>query len=336
VLFAAGFALAGGFSTAVLADTTPSPPTAPMDTTTPDGATTTAPARPAKVFPDGVTVEGVPIGGMTRAEAYLALQAWAKEPLRVVVGKTRLAPTRATLGATRYVEGALRRAATAEPGIDVNVVVSVRGAAVRSYVNRLAKRYDKPAVDAKLRFRKTAPVITRDRTGLRLRKVAAVAAIVKALKANATDPVVLPVQVLKPKVTQKRFGPVIVIHRGSNRLYLYRGEKLWRQFTVATGQAVYPTPLGRYQIVNMWRNPWWYPPDSDWAKGEEPVPPGPGNPLGTRWMGISSPGVGIHGTPDAASLGYSASHGCIRMAIPQAEWLFDHVDVGTTVYIVSA
>jgi lipoprotein-anchoring transpeptidase ErfK/SrfK len=51
-------------------------------------------------------------------------------------------------------------------------------------------------------------------------------------------------------------------------------------------------------------------------------------------MGISSPAVGIHGTPDAASLGYSVSHGCIRMAIPEAEWLFEQVDVGTQVYIV--
>ena len=76
----------------------------------------------------------------------------------------------------------------------------------------------------------------------------------------------------------------------------------------------------------MERNPWWYPPpDAPWAKGAKPIPPGPGNPLGTRWMGLSAPGVGIHGTPDPASLGYSASHGCIRMFIPSAEWLFDHV-----------
>ena len=53
-------------------------------------------------------------------------------------------------------------------------------------------------------------------------------------------------------------------------------------------------------------------------------------------MGISSPGVGIHGTPDAASIGYSVSHGCIRMHIPEAEWLFEHVRVGTTVFIVAA
>ncbi len=112
--------------------------------------------------------------------------------------------------------------------------------------------------------------------------------------------------------------------------------RLWKRFGVATGQSSYPTPTGRFSIVTMQRNPWWYPPDSDWAKDEKPVPPGPGNPLGTRWMGISSPGVGMHGTPDAASIGYSASHGCIRMRIPEAEWLFQHVRVGTPVFIVAA
>ena len=66
----------------------------------------------------------------------------------------------------------------------------------------------------------------------------------------------------------------------------------------------------------------------------EPVPPGPNNPLGTRWMGLDAPGVGIHGTDEPASIGYSASHGCIRMQVPDAEWLFDHVEVGTTVYIL--
>ena len=112
--------------------------------------------------------------------------------------------------------------------------------------------------------------------------------------------------------------------------------RLKREFRVATGSSRYPTPLGRFRVISMWKNPWWYPPDSDWAKDEEPIPPGPGNPLGTRWMGISSPGVGIHGTPDPASLGYSVSHGCIRMAIPEAEWLFTQLRVGATVFIVGA
>ena len=84
-----------------------------------------------------------------------------------------------------------------------------------------------------------------------------------------------------------------------------------------------------------WVNPTWYPPTQDaWAKGLKPVPPGPNNPLGTRWMGLSAPGVGIHGTDEPASIGYSASHGCIRMQVPDAEWLFERVRVGTIVFIV--
>ena len=54
--------------------------------------------------------------------------------------------------------------------------------------------------------------------------------------------------------------------------------KPWRTFVVATGQAVYPTPLGRFQIVVKWKDPWWYPPNSPWAKGAKPIPPGPGQP----------------------------------------------------------
>jgi lipoprotein-anchoring transpeptidase ErfK/SrfK len=110
-----------------------------------------------------------------------------------------------------------------------------------------------------------------------------------------------------------------------------------REFGVATGQAAYPTPLGIFSIVTMQRDPWWIPPpNAEWARGAKPIPPGPGNPLGTRWMGLSAAAVGIHGTPDAASIGYSASHGCIRMRIPDATWLFDHVEVGTPVVIAAA
>ena len=150
------------------------------------------------------------------------------------------------------------------------------------------------------------------------------------------DVVVSRRKVVAPRVTRKSFGPVVVIRRGSNRLYLYRGMRYWRLFPVATGQNTYPTPLGRFQIVVKWRNPWWYPPSSPWAAGQKPIPPGPDNPLGTRWMGLSAPGVGIHGTPNDSSIGYSVSHGCIRMHIPDAEWLFVRVRIGTPVYIVAA
>jgi lipoprotein-anchoring transpeptidase ErfK/SrfK len=140
-----------------------------------------------------------------------------------------------------------------------------------------------------------------------------------------------------PEVTRANYGKVIVIGRDSHRLRLYDGRRLVQEFGVATGQTAYPTPLGIFSIVTMQRDPWWIPPpNAEWARGAKPIPPGPGNPLGTRWMGLSAAAVGIHGTPDAASIGYSASHGCIRMRIPDATWLFDHVVVGTPVAIVSA
>jgi lipoprotein-anchoring transpeptidase ErfK/SrfK len=120
-----------------------------------------------------------------------------------------------------------------------------------------------------------------------------------------------------------------------NSLRLYDAQQLVRTLQVATGQARYPTPSGMFDIVTMQRDPWWYPPTyDDWAKDLKPVPPGPGNPLGTRWMGISAPGVGIHGTNSETSIGYSVSHGCIRMHVPDAEWLFDQVRLGTPVVIL--
>ena len=175
--------------------------------------------------------------------------------------------------------------------------------------------------------------------GRRLKTIVATRTIVHALKTQQRL-VELPFERIEAPVKSETLGHAIVIKRGSNELYFYRvgtKPKLIRMFKVATGRSEYPTPLGKFEVINKQANPWWYPPaGSDWAKDAEPVPPGPSNPLGTRWMGISSPYVGIHGTPNAASIGYSASHGCIRMLIPQVEWLFNQVELGTPVFIVAA
>jgi lipoprotein-anchoring transpeptidase ErfK/SrfK len=201
-------------------------------------------------------------------------------------------------------------------------------------VQRLAKRFDRPTAESQLSLRNGRPFVTKEKIGRRLRQTPAVRALFRNVKAHVREPVVLQAETVRPRVTRATIGDVIVIDRGDNRLFLYDGMKLRRTFGVATGEARYPTPLGKFEIVVKWRNPWWYPPASDWAKDAKPIPPGPGNPLGTRWMGISSPAVGIHGTPDPASIGYSVSHGCIRMRIPEVEWLFNQVDVGTPVYII--
>jgi lipoprotein-anchoring transpeptidase ErfK/SrfK len=123
----------------------------------------------------------------------------------------------------------------------------------------------------------------------------------------------------------------IVVDLSAYRLTLIRDGRVAFTFPVAVGQSAYPTPTGKWAIVQMSKNPTWIPPDSPWAKGLGPIPPGPGNPLGTRWIGTSAPAVGIHGTPQAFTIGHAASHGCIRMRIPDVERLFNYVDVGETV-----
>ncbi len=317
-------------------------------TTTTPRATTTTPApaprprprpRVPRVprLPQGVTIGGIHVGGLSPDAAYAVVRAAFRSPLVLSLGAAgRVTVSPASVGAVAYAKTAVSRARSAKPGASVPLGVSVSGRSLRRVVDSIAERVERKPVDSRLFLRDLEPFITKGEPGKALDRKAAVGAVLKALRENDRTGIVLPYKAVPQTLTRANFGPVIVIHRGANHLYLYNGMKPWRTFTVATGQAVYPTPLGRFQIVVKWKDPWWYPPSSPWAKGAKPIPPGPGNPLGTRWMGISAPGVGIHGTPDPASLGYSASHGCIRMYIPNAEWLFDHVEIGTPVYIVSA
>jgi len=303
-------------------------------TTTPKPKPKPKPAP--KVLPQGVTIGGIHVGGLAPRAAYLVVRAAFNSPLVLTIGAHKIEVSPTKLGAVAYAKNAVSRARFAPSGTAIPLGVNIDGARVRRLVTSLGKRFNRDPVDSKLLLRELEPYITDGAPGKHLQAKDGVAAILGALRQNRRTGIVLPFRDVAQSVTRRQFGPVIVIHRGANKLFLYDGMKPWRTFAVATGQAIYPTPLGRFDIVVKWKNPWWYPPDSPWAKGAKPIPPGPGNPLGTRWMGLSSPGVGIHGTPDPASLGYSASHGCIRMYIPYAEWLFDHVDVGTPVFIVPA
>jgi hypothetical protein len=319
-----GLALAG-----VLAAVVSAGPASPQATTS-TGTTTT----PTGTIATGVTIAGVSVGGMAAADAAGAVQAAFEAPIELTLARTRVLVTPDVLGATANVDKAVERALTALPDTNVPLPIATDGPSTTAFVAGLAKRFDRDPLDSKLFLRGGRPWLSKERVGRRLDLRRAVREITAVLSPAAREPVRLVQRILKPKVTRRNFGHVIVIHRGLNQLFLYRGMRFLRFFHVATGQSAYPTPLGRFRVAVKWRNPWWYPPDSPWAKDAKPIPPGPGNPLGTRWMGLSAPGVGIHGTPDAASIGYSVSHGCIRMRISEAEWLFNHVDIGTTVFIV--
>ena len=124
----------------------------------------------------------------------------------------------------------------------------------------------------------------------------------------------------------------IEVDQSEHRLRLMRFGRPELTVPVAVGSEKHPTPNGEFRILDKQKNPTWNPPDSEWARGKKPIPPGPDNPLGTRWMGLGD-ALGIHGTNSPASLGFSVTHGCIRLSIPDIERLFELVPAGTKVVI---
>jgi L,D-transpeptidase ErfK/SrfK len=133
----------------------------------------------------------------------------------------------------------------------------------------------------------------------------------------------------------------LVINLPEMNLYWFKNGVYQRRFALAVGKPSWPTPTGSYEIRNKRRNPTWNVPPSIQEEMEETghqvlekVPPGPKNPLGKFWMGTSAPGVGIHATNRPWTVGYSTSHGCIRMLPKEIAGLFPQVELGTPVKII--
>lgn len=125
----------------------------------------------------------------------------------------------------------------------------------------------------------------------------------------------------------------IIVNIDQRKLRLVRNGRVWKTYSIAVGQPAYPTPTGEYEINDKQVDPVWYPPNSPWAAELSSIPAGPGNPLGTRWIGTTAPAIGIHGTYADSSIGYAASHGCMRMHIPEVEELYEQVAIGMKVSI---
>jgi lipoprotein-anchoring transpeptidase ErfK/SrfK len=140
-----------------------------------------------------------------------------------------------------------------------------------------------------------------------------------------------------PALGKDAFHQVILVRAGENKLYLYRDGSIVKEWPVATGASGFATPTGTWKIVEKVVDPIWYNPGSSWSSGMPArIGPGPNNPLGDRALALDAPAILIHATPDRSSIGYSVSHGCIRMLPENEKELFDQVDVGTPVVIVHA
>ena len=120
---------------------------------------------------------------------------------------------------------------------------------------------------------------------------------------------------------------VIVVSLEDRKLALVEDGQVKKVYTVAVGKPTTPSPTGTFSIARRVKNP-------TYSHDGKTVLPGPGNPVGTRWMGLSVKGYGIHGTNEPKSIGKAASHGCIRMAKKDLEEMYELVNVGDTVELV--
>jgi lipoprotein-anchoring transpeptidase ErfK/SrfK len=308
---------------------------------------------------DGVTIEGVDVGGMdaddAEAKVRRALLRPLDRPLRTVYRERTWAlpaaklKLRADVGAA--VEQAVRLSREGDlptrlgrylGGDQLEVEVSVQLAYSRSAVNRFVRHVaadlEREARSASVRPGPDALEIVASRPGRKLRDVSLTNQLSEAVVGAGPRTVRAHVHQTAPEVTTKevaaRFPSYLTLDRANFTLRLWKDLELARTYTVAVGQEGLETPEGLYAIEYKEENPTWHVPESDWAGdlAGETIPPGPENPIKARWMAIYE-GAGIHGTEETASLGSAASHGCVRMSIPDVEELYDEVEVGTPVFI---
>ena len=309
----------------------------------------------------GVTVGGVEVGGL-RADAARdrlrrRLARRLERPVRVAVAGRhfRLTPERLHLVADvdAMVNEAVKRGRSgglparvwrgisgAQVQADIEPVITYSKVEVGRFVRRIKRAVNRPPRDADVRFGTAALPAIPSQTGLRVKARRLRRAVLAAFWATGAHRRVRGrVRVVKPKVTTgdlaKKYPAVVTVDRANFTLRLFKGLHLAKAYRIAVGQVGLETPAGVYHVQNKAVNPAWHVPDSDWAGSlAGTVIPGgvPENPLKARWLGIFD-GAGIHGTADIGSLGSAASHGCIRMAIPDVLELYDQVPVGAPVYI---
>jgi len=302
----------------------------------------------------GVRVGGVDVGGLTRRQAAAAVGEAARRSLeRVVVvqaaGRSwRVTP--ASLGRQAAVDQAVGEAlagprlswwagvwhrVTDRP-VRHSVDLAYRGGerGVAALVRTAARAVNARPRDASITLVGGRVERRHARTGRSLDTRGAARALTAAVGGGAVS-VRLPVRTLAPRVRDHELGKTIAVDVGRNRLTLYRGLTVERRYPVATAMPGFYTPRGTWKVLYKEVDPTWHNPAPDgWGKGEPLViPPGPDNPLGTRALALSAPGILIHGSPAAWSIGGYHSHGCIRMLIRDAENLFPRVPAGTTVLI---
>jgi hypothetical protein len=309
---------------------------------------------------EGVTIGGVDVGGLHEDEAAALVRrqllAPLKGSLRVTFRKRTWEQSGEKLKIRADVDGAVEKAIEDSqdgglPGrliryvsggeVDENVVpgIAYSEPAINRFVRRIAADVNREPRNADVEPSGESLYVVAGKNGLKVRDNLLEKELKAAvLNANAPDTIVAHAHSIAPEVTKEevaaQYPTYLTLDRYNFTLRLWKNLKLAKTYTVAVGAEGFSTPEGLYQIESMEENPVWNVPESDWAGSlaGQTIPPGPENPIKARWMGIFE-GAGIHGTEETSSLGTAASHGCVRMAIPDVEELYSEVEVGTPIFI---
>ena len=308
---------------------------------------------------NGITVAGVDVGGMKVDEARRAVaqqvEAPLQKPLTVNYRKRSFEfdPQRADVRADvdAMIDEALEKSRDGnmitrvtrsltggKVDAEITTKVTYEQGAVERLVKRVERKLERKPTEAKVEFSGTGLKKVRGKAGIALRTDALHQAVRDELVHPSPERVVRArVRTTKPKVgindLADKHPTVITIDRGSYTLRLYKNLKLKKSYRIAVGTVGFETPVGLYHVQNKAVNPAWSVPEWGGDLAGQVIPGGaPNNPLKARWLGIYD-GAGIHGTDAVSSLGTSASHGCIRMAIPEVIEVYDQVPVGAPVYI---
>jgi lipoprotein-anchoring transpeptidase ErfK/SrfK len=308
----------------------------------------------------GVRVGGVDVGGLHPEQARARLRHHFRRELKRVVDvryhgqrfvlTSRQARLAADIDAT--IDEALARSRSGSiftrvsRGLSGGKVqanlepqISYSRGAVAKLTERVARSVDRPAKNATIAFSGSGlntvpshPGVTVDRGRLRGRIERAL------LNREGIRRVRVPAETIQAKITSDKvaakYSTVVTVDRAGFRLHLFKSLKLVKSYPIAVGRQGLETPTGLYPVNDKQVNPVWHVPNSSWAGAlaGKTIPPGPADPIKARWIGITG-GAGIHGTEETGSLGSAASHGCIRMAIPDVIDLFPRVPYGSLIYV---
>ena len=311
---------------------------------------------------DGITIAGVDVGGLTHGEALRRVWSALRGPamrgitVRVADQKHELTARRARVrlrlpaavdaaqAASQdgtFLERGWRELTGGEVRHNIAVNPAASRQAIRAFVEDIERSVARSPVDARLSIAVDGVTVSPSRPGKRLVDAKQLADRVERGLARPTGPRSFEARVERVRPDVKRADvwnetpTVVTVSRSGRRARLFLRGRLISSYRVAVGQPGYPTPLGRFTVQTMQRDPVWNVPESEWA-GElagQTIPAGdPRNPLIARWIGFDG-AVGFHGTESLESLGRAASRGCVRMRPQDIIQMFSRVQVGTPVLV---